>query len=289
VLESDPDCVNWGILRRRCHALKKRRVSGFTLVELLVVIGIIALLIAILMPALSKAREQAKVTQCLSNLRQLGLGVQLYRHANQDYYPPRIGWVRNFATGNPITRETVFSWTGKQGKVTGNVSTRDFTTDVRYINPYLVKGLQPQSPFPYAHCPSDDGAYEEFGSSYSMNLFGGNAANPIYTLPRDDLYNGATKDNRFSIKNSQVRNHSEFVIAGEHPAMSHAFDATGLTVGYGIFTYFHWKGIPRWNVLFADGHAAPIDMEPNMRVNAVGKPPGVRYQGDGFNLERIRK
>ena len=62
--------------------------AGFTLIELLVVIAIIALLVSILMPSLSSARNQAKAGVCLSNLKRLGTGMLVYVNNNREKFPP---------------------------------------------------------------------------------------------------------------------------------------------------------------------------------------------------------
>ena len=154
-------------------ALSRRRTRhAFTLVELLVVIGIIALLIAILMPTLRKAWVAAQNAQCLSNLRQIGQATTMYR---QD--TGRIPWffflrnngsqpVADNASGNTLW------WTafGYGGKTTHPVITAGYMEDAsKPLNKYLYKDIYPESwtgtrtaaekrqPREVFRCPADDG------------------------------------------------------------------------------------------------------------------------------------
>ncbi|BDI30477.1 hypothetical protein CCAX7_25280 [Capsulimonas corticalis] len=86
--------------------MKKSSTSAFTLIELLVVIAIIAILAAILFPVFAKAREKARQTQCLSNLKQLGLGFVQYTQDNDETFPSS-----NFGDNGQYSN--TWGWAGK--------------------------------------------------------------------------------------------------------------------------------------------------------------------------------
>ncbi|MGB7158739.1 MAG: type II secretion system protein [Tepidisphaeraceae bacterium] len=123
--------------------MEKRKHGGFTLVELLVVIGIIALLISMLLPALNKAREAGNRAACLSNLRQIGQMIHLYANENKD----------QIALG---TRSNVYQ---------DNYTIR-YTGAGQYYSfgPYYVAGFIKKQP-KVMHCPSSQGdIFHDFDS-----------------------------------------------------------------------------------------------------------------------------
>ncbi|MBX3112251.1 MAG: prepilin-type N-terminal cleavage/methylation domain-containing protein [Fimbriimonadaceae bacterium] len=106
---------------------------GFTLVELLVVVAVIALLAAILMPAFASAKSAAKATSCLSNIKETGMAVTLY--------------VDDFDGGYPQTRKT--SSDPAKDDADGSMEEPDYGPTWRLVRPYAKTGDA------LAHCPED--------------------------------------------------------------------------------------------------------------------------------------
>jgi prepilin-type N-terminal cleavage/methylation domain-containing protein/prepilin-type processing-associated H-X9-DG protein len=148
----------------------RRKVHAFSLIELLVVLGIIALLIGLLMPGMVGARAQARAIQCRANLRELGLALQIYQnenhgwiypvgiHANGDLWPAAYG----------IDKPPHLRWPMKVFKLKSAPATPPYDPDAYTQNPYDPITF-PAGPFtpPTLRCPADFEPWE--AHSYVIN------------------------------------------------------------------------------------------------------------------------